>query len=475
MKTPTKVWLLMISSAVISFLIFFLLYLLSGRIDDKGYNLNTLSSISEQVITTAKESAQLNYAEIKSILDNTHQAHPNIRFEWISSDGTTIYDTAGRNTHYDFSQLAERTVGMPHNLWGNNKEIILTYALAENNTTYYLLTSLSSEAMKVGQFYYFVRSYGFLFIFLIPLIIAFIIPYLFSFVFIFSMNKRLNKLNFAMKELNLKSELVILEDKQNDEIGHVISHYNAMAKRIQNQTEQIKQFDERRKLLFSNLSHDLRTPLTMILGYAETIRTGMYKDEKELQFSAQVLLQRSRYMNKLLDQLLSLSKHDEENYQLDVEEHNVSELVRKIAADYVMFLEGQDFSVEINIPDDDVFALIDSSLIERSVHNLIDNAVRYGAEGKYLEISLYQEANQLFIEVADKGPGIPLEEQQYIFDRFYRGNKSRKGEGIGIGLTIVKEIVSIHGGAIHLSSEHNKTSFKIQLPIHDHILQSSKE
>ena len=107
--------------------------------------------------------------------------------------------------------------------------------------------------------------------------------------------------------------------------------------------EQIKQFDARRKLLLSNLSHDLRTPLTMILGYAETIRAGLYKDEKELQASAKVLLQRSRYMDKLLDQLLDITQQDEEDLELHVEVHNVSEMMRKIAADYLMFLEGQNY------------------------------------------------------------------------------------------------------------------------------------
>lgn len=472
MKNPTKLWLLMVTSAVISFFICFSLILLSGKIGDKGYNLKQLNSIAEHTLINLENSSNIQPTNIEMVLDEVHKAHPSIRFEWVSSDGVTIYDTEDINTHYDFSKLASQMVGMPQNMWGEDENITLTYALSVNNITHFLLVSLSSKAMKEGQLYFFVRSYGILLTFLIPLLIAFLIPYLFSLIFIFSMNKRLNKLNFAMKDLNLKSELTVLEDKHNDEIGQLISHFNAMAQRIQNQTEQIKQFDVRRKALLSNLSHDLRTPLTMILGYAETIRTGMYKDEKELQINAKVLLQRSRYMNKLLDQLLQLSKHDEEDFQLVVKKHNVSELLRKIAAEYLMFLEGQDFIVEINIPDDDIFAFVDASLIERSVHNLIDNAIRYGSEGKYLEITLSQEADFLSIEVSDKGPGIPHEEQKYVFDRFYRVNSSRKGEGLGIGLSIVKEIISNHSGTISLSSLPTKTVFKIRLPVHEPIQQS---
>ncbi|MNI35113.1 Sensor protein SrrB [compost metagenome] len=238
-----------------------------------------------------------------------------------------------------------------------------------------------------------------------------------------------------------------------------------MARRIQNQGEKIKQFDTRRNLLLSNLSHDLRTPLTMILGYAETIRAGLYKDEKELQASAKVLLQRSRYIDKLLDQLLEITRQDEGNLALHVEVHNVSEMMRKIAADYLMFLEGQNFTVEVNIPEEDIQARIDASLIERALRNLLDNAIRYGSEGHYLEIALSEKDDTLSMMVIDKGRGIPLQDQEHVFERFYRVDGSRKGEGLGIGLSIVQEIIALHHGSITLTSApFEKTVFEIHLP-----------
>lgn len=208
--------------------------------------------------------------------------------------------------------------------------------------------------MKQGQIYFFIRSSKVLFTFMLPLIVAFLIPYLQSLWFFLSMNKRINKLNHAMGQLNLQSELTILEDTKKDEISLLATHYNDMAHRLHNQAQQIKQFDKKRTLLLSNLSHDLRTPLTMILGYAETIRAGLYKDEQELQTSAKILLQRSRYMDKLLDQLLDITRQDEGDFKLHVEIHNVSEMMRKIAAEYLMFLEGQNITFEVNIPDEDI-------------------------------------------------------------------------------------------------------------------------
>jgi signal transduction histidine kinase len=467
MTNRTRLWLLMLISAIISILLFIPLSLIIGNIGNQGYDLKSLNTISQEILKTIEEHQAFHAADITPILDDAHRNHPNIRFEWVAADGSTIYDTFGEKKSYDFQQLANRMLYMPQNLWGIDEPVTLTFSVSQEDQPYYLLMGLSSDAMKQGQIYFFMRTFKVMSIFMIPLIVAFLIPYLLSLLFFSSMNKRINKLNHAIGQLNLHSKITILEDSKKDEISQLTAHYNAMARRIQNQAEEIKQFDTRRKLLLSNLSHDLRTPLTMILGYAETIRAGLYKDEKELQASAKVMLQRSRYIDKLLDQLLDITRQDEGNLELHVEVHNVSEMMRKIAADYLLFLEGQKFTFEVNIPDEDIQAWIDASLIERALRNLLDNAIRYGSEGHYLEIGLSEKNDALFMTVTDKGLGIPLEDQEHVFERFYRVDDSRKGEGLGIGLSIVKEIITLHDGSITLKSvPFEKTVFEIQLPNH---------
>ncbi|RJE86362.1 sensor histidine kinase [Paenibacillus sp. 1011MAR3C5] len=465
MKSRTKLWLLMLISVIISILLFSSLSLIMGKIGDRGYNLKALNDISQEVLEKMATRQSFHIEDIKPILDDAHSNHPNIRYEWISTDGSTVYDTFGEKKSYDFGQLANRMLNMPQNLWGGDGPITLTYSISQEGQPYYLLMSLSSGDMKNGQIYFFMRTFKAMYTFMLPLIVALLIPYLLSLWFFSSMNKRISKLNQAIGQLNLQSEITVLEDTKKDEISLLTSHYNAMARRIQSQGEQIKQFDTRRNLLLSNLSHDLRTPLTMILGYAETIRAGLYKDEKELQASAKVLLQRSRYIDKLLDQLLDITHHDEGNLELHVEVHNVSEMMRKIAADYLMFLEGQNFTVEVNIADEDIQAWIDASLIERALRNLLDNAIRYGSEGHYLEMGLSEKDDTLFMMVIDKGRGISLQDQEHVFERFYRIDDSRKGEGLGIGLSIVQEIIAHHDGSITLTSvPFEKTVFEIHLP-----------
>lgn len=465
MKNQTKLWFLIIVSAFCSLFIFIAFGFIFGDIWDKGYDLNKLNALSDQTLTAIEQPITVSKETIQPILDNAHMTHPAIRFEWIDATGQKIYDTAGEYENYDFQKIIHRFLGMPENLWGENEAIYLAHEVTKNDETYYLLMSLPSEAMKQRQIYLFFRTFKVFFIFLFPLILSFLVPYLLSIWFFSSTNKRISKLNHALNQLSIHGDVIVLENNAKDEIGQLTTHYNSMAQRIQNQAAEITQFESRRKQLLSNLSHDLRTPLTMILGYAETIRNGLYKDNTELQVSAKIIWQRSRYMDKLLDQLLDLTKQNAEILTLHLASHNLSEQLRKIVAEYLLFLDGQNYTVDVDIPDTEIEAFIDAELIERVIRNLLDNALRYGKNGHYLGISLEETQHEIRIGIKDKGKGIELAEQEKIFERFYRADGGRNGEGLGVGLSIVKEIVELHHGSVKLTSiPYEQTIFLITLP-----------
>lgn len=467
MKSITRIWLIMLLSIVISFTLFVWILTLSGKLWNKGYDLNALSSISQEMLSAIEQQSTYDKNEVQPILDQFHIDHPALRFEWVSSDGSTLYDTYSESNKYSFQQLADRFINMPNNLWDEDNPITLAYSANKNGQPYYLLLSLSSEEMKQGQMYFFVRTFKALFSWALPLLLSFSVPYFLSLWLFSSVNRRIGRLNQALNQVNIRSDVIVLEDKAKDEIGQLTRHYNLMAQRIRRQADEIDQFENGRKQLLSNLSHDLRTPLTMILGYAETIYTGSYNDENDLRTSSKIILQRSRYMDKLLDQLLDIARLDGESLEIDLAPHNLSEMMRKIAADYMLFLEGQSFSIEVDIPDGDVHAVIDVHLVERAIRNLMDNAVRYGKEGKFLGIGLVEEYDVVCITVKDKGKGISPKDHKLIFERFYRVDGGRKGEGLGLGLSIVKEIVESHEGHIQLiSTPHVETLFLIRVPKH---------
>ena len=454
----------MIISIFGSIIIFIAMSLAVGSILDKGYNLNKLNTLAEDIVATIRQKGTGREQEIKPILDSVHTEHTAIHFAWIQADGTKIYDTSGDLEDYDFSKIADRFLNMPSNLWAKDENISFIYSITLDQQSYYLLMSLPSEAMKQGQIYFFIRTSKVLVTLLLPILAAFMVPYLLAICFFSWMNRRISKLNNALSQVNLQSNSIVLEDETKDEIGQLTQHYNSMVQRIQSQVVEIEQFENRRKQLLSNLSHDLRTPLTMILGYAETIRSGIYKDERELQASAKIILQRSRYMDRLLDQLLDVTKQNTNALTLQLAPHNLSEILRKIIADYLLLLDGQDYHVDIDIADADIVMQMDAALIERAIRNLIDNAIRYGKEGHYLGVALVEHQNEVWVTIKDKGQGIALEEQQRVFERFYRSDQGRQGEGLGIGLSIVEEIVALHQGNIRLTSTpYEETIFQIQL------------
>lgn len=465
MKLRTKMWIFVIFSYVISLVVFLILIKTISNVANNGYSLHILNNIAHSALESAQEQQVFSKHGIESALTPFSKEHPKIRFEWVASDGTAIYDSSGIMKHYQFKELADRFLDMRYTLSTEGNQISLAYAAEQNGETYYLLLGLPTNALKPGQMYFYVRTFSVFFIFALPILVALLIPYILSSWYFYSINRRIRKLNMALNQVNIQTNVMELKDNSKDEIGHLTRHYNDMTRRIRTQVNQIEQLENNRKLLLSNLSHDLRTPLTMMLGYAELIRTGQYKDEKDLQTSAKIILQRSRYMAKLLDQILDVSRQETDKLEIHFSSYNLSELIRKIASDYLFVIDEQEFLFEVALPEMEVFAFIDASLIERMLHNLLDNAIRYGKDGHFLHIELIEEEQTMCIVVKDKGAGIAPAEQERIFDRFYRVDRGRKGEGLGIGLSIVKGIVEAHQGNIQLTSiPYEETTFLIKLP-----------
>lgn len=465
MKLRTKMWIFVIFSYVISLVVFLILIKTISNVANNGYSLHIMNNIAHSALESAQEQQVFSKHGIESALTPFSKEHPKIRFEWIASDGTAIYDSSGIMKHYQFKELADRFLDMRYTLSTEGNQISLAYAAEQNGETYYLLLGLPTNALKPGQMYFYVRTFSVFFIFALPILVALLIPYILSSWYFYSINRRIRKLNMALNQVNIQTNVMELKDNSKDEIGHLTRHYNDMTRRIRTQVNQIEQLENNRKLLLSNLSHDLRTPLTMMLGYAELIRTGQYKDEKDLQTSAKIILQRSRYMAKLLDQILDVSRQETDKLEIHFSSYNLSELIRKIASDYLFVIDEQELLFEVALPEMEVFAFIDASLIERMLHNLLDNAIRYGKDGHFLQIELIEEEQTVCIVVKDKGVGIAPAEQERIFDRFYRVDRGRKGEGLGIGLSIVKGIVEAHQGNIQLTSiPYEETTFLIKLP-----------
>ena len=225
------------------------------------------------------------------------------------------------------------------------------------------------------------------------------------------------------------------------------------------------------KKMLSNISHDIKTPLTVILGYLEMMRLENPEDETLQKVEAKAL-----QMMELISQFFTLAKLEAGDMDIEISRINVSELCRENILNFYDILQGKDFRVEISIPEQDIFVWGEKDAIGRILSNLITNALRYGSDGKYIGLTLRESGNHVYIDIVDKGKGIEKEFAGHVFERLYtmEDSRNRRIQGNGLGLTIAKNLACQLGGDIFLESEPNvKTTFTVKLKKFS--LQNAKE
>lgn len=226
-----------------------------------------------------------------------------------------------------------------------------------------------------------------------------------------------------------------------------------------------KKAENMRREFTANVSHELKTPLTSISGYAEMIEFGMAKPEDIKGFAHKICREAGRLVT-LIGDILKLSQLDEPLPQNQVQKVDLSELVQECAED--LKINAQKHSVEIDAYGEKAVIMGNRSLLYELVYNLCDNAIRYNKSGGSVEIKVNETDNRVNLTVADTGIGIPKEHQDRIFERFYRVDKSRSKEtgGTGLGLAIVKYIAEQHSGIISIESESGKgTKITVSFPL----------
>ena len=211
--------------------------------------------------------------------------------------------------------------------------------------------------------------------------------------------------------------------------------------------------------LLSNVSHDLRTPLTMIKGYAEMIRDISWENDEDRNSDVQVIIKEADRLTALVNEILEYSElqsmtGEESN---EFEEISLSQLVQSSAERFEKLSRPDNVIVEKDISDN-IKIKGDAGRLERALYNLMDNAVRHTGSGKNIRVSLSEKDGKAFVKVTDFGNGISEEESKVIWDRYYT-SRQRKGKGVsGLGLAIVKQIVTLHSGSCYVESTEGKGS-----------------
>jgi signal transduction histidine kinase len=225
---------------------------------------------------------------------------------------------------------------------------------------------------------------------------------------------------------------------------------------------------EAKTTFVSNVSHELKTPLSMIRLFAETLELGRVRNSEEAHEYYRIINRESRRLTRLINNILDFSRIEAGRRQYHFAKTDVAEIVTEVLQSYERQMTNAGFEARTNIQTDLPPALIDHEALAQALLNLIDNAVRYSDQVKRIEVSVRLRDGDIAIEVADQGIGIPKAEHQRIFEKFYRVSTGlvHDTKGSGLGLAIVKHIVEAHRGRVAVESAPGKGSrFTILLPI----------
>jgi signal transduction histidine kinase/CheY-like chemotaxis protein len=256
-------------------------------------------------------------------------------------------------------------------------------------------------------------------------------------------------------------ELEAIVDKRTNEV-------RKQKDTLEEQARKLLELDRLKSNFFANISHEFRTPLTLIMGQIENLLGS--SPEAVTQKKLKTALSNSRQLQALINRLLELSKLESGELKMKVSYTELNSLLRKILSAFESLTDRQNIKLEFNRYEEDIYIYIDREKIEEVFNNLISNAIKFTPENGKISLSISFENNQkeyVSILVADTGIGIRQEDLEHVFDRFYQvdSSETREYEGTGIGLAIVKELLQLHKGTISVSSAPGKgTQFRVQLP-----------
>lgn len=255
-----------------------------------------------------------------------------------------------------------------------------------------------------------------------------------------------------------------LEHVEYEELRPLLNRVDEQNRQIAKQVEELKQAEEVRREFSANVSHELKTPLMSISGYAEIMKNGMVRQQDVPEFAGRIYDEASR-LTSLVKDIIEISKLDEKSGELPFEQVDIYELMEDICQNLMLHAKKRNVTISTEGCGAEVYGV--RHILYEMMYNLVDNAIQYNREGGYVKVSLTKEGETICFCVEDNGIGIAKEEQERIFERFYRVDKShsRKTGGTGLGLSIVKHGAALHHAEIKLDSEPGQGT-RIQILFH---------
>lgn len=292
-------------------------------------------------------------------------------------------------------------------------------------------------------------------------LIAIIFALLTSYILSRRLSRPLKEMSVAAKEISLGRYPQIETTTKINEYGEMINSFNTMSYKLEKQ-------DKARADFIANVSHDLRTPLTAVMGYVGGVIDGTIPAEMQNQYLG-VALSEAKRMRDMVNNNLDLSKYESGNIKLNFSVFNLNDIIRSIVVSMESRIREKGITVQLKYQKAENPVEADESAIYRVVQNLLDNALKFAARDTEIEITITCKDNVTYCRIKNYGSTISEEEQKYIWDRYFKADESRGVDrrGSGLGLYIVKNIINQHNHQVYIESDENSVAFEFTLTSSD--------
>lgn len=321
---------------------------------------------------------------------------------------------------------------------------------------------IASRSMKFAIFFY-----QYFILFVMTFFIVFVVLTVMFFLLIIRNNLiYLEEITTTLGTISDGNLDIHIPVKTRDEFGKMAQTVNMMARKLKSAIEEERRVEKSKNDLITNIAHDLRTPLTSTLGYLELIN-DMKLNESNISEYINIAHVKCKDLKVLIDNLFEYSKLHNTKMKLNKTMVSLGELIEQVIIGFIPVLKEAGMEYRLFFTDEKLISYADPILLTRVFDNLINNAINYGREGKYLDIKLKKENDVGVIQVINYGSTIPDDDLPYVFDRFYRGTRRNpaKRNSSGLGLAIVKLIIDMHEGKIEVKSNNDRTVFEVMLKL----------
>lgn len=292
------------------------------------------------------------------------------------------------------------------------------------------------------------------------------------------LSKPLEKMNFAAREISRGNYAARSEIKGKDEVGQLSQTLDEMASTLESAAAAQAQLEQIRKDFIANVSHEFRTPLTVLRGSAEALLDGAVDTREEEEIYLRRIVSETKSLNNFVQDLLDLSKLDAGKSDFQMDTISLSQLVTYSVESFRPVCEKRGITLEYKNSSDSILVYGDYERLKQMLFIFLDNGLKFSSPDGHIFVSLYEKASSVYLEIEDEGTGIRPEDLPFIWDRFYKSDKARTSTGTtssGLGLSIAKHIIHAHHGEVHVESELRRgTRFTIELPVRsiDSIMES---